>query len=86
MKKIGTILGAAIILIGLQVIAPNKSDAAVTCSTNAWGQTVCRETGFGSSGNTWTGSTDAWGGTQWRSNTGQSFRCSTNAWGQTVCK
>ena len=82
MRKISAILIAIVICATLQIVLPNTTEAAVRCSTNAWGQTVCRDDG----GSTWRGSTDAWGNQNWRSNTGQSFRCTTNAWGQTVCR
>ena len=92
MKKISIILGAVAICLSIQMIVPNKSEAGVTCRTDAFGNLVCNQTNsWGmNTGNSSTTRTDAFGNdittfnNSWGQPTG-TMTCRTDAFGNYNC-
>ena len=81
MKKI---LMLSFVFASLALFFPKSSQAGMTCSTDAYGNTSCYGTGSDTGYNT-TMSTDAYGNTNVYDNQGGSMTCSTDAYGNTSC-
>ena len=82
MKKITLLATAFTILIGVQMLTPNKSEAQIKCSTDFYGNTRCVDRDSGSSSTT---STDIFGNDNTTFSDGSTMQCRTDIFGNYVC-
>ena len=82
MKKITLLATAFTILMGAQMLLPNKSEAQIRCSTDFYGNTRCVDTNTGNSSNT---RTDFYGNDNTTFSDGSSMSCRTDFYGNYVC-
>ena len=82
MKKITLLATAFTILMGAQMLLPNKSEAQIRCSTDFHGNTRCVDTDTGNSSNT---RTDFYGNDNTTFNDGSTMSCRTDFYGNYVC-
>jgi hypothetical protein len=78
MKKITLLATAFTILMGAQMLLPNKSEAQIRCSTDFYGNTRCVDTDTGNSSNT---RTDFYGNDNTTFNDGSTMSCRTDFYG-----
>ena len=82
MKKITLLATAFTILMGAQMLLPNKSEAQIRCSADFYGNTRCVDTDTGNSSNT---RTDFYGNDNTTFNDGSTMSCRTDFYGNYVC-
>ena len=81
MFKYIAIVFTALIFLSFESITPRSSEAGVSCSTDIWGNYVCRDT----YGNSSTTRRDIWGNDVTNFSTGGTMTCRTDIWGNYVC-
>ena len=82
MKKLTLLATAFTILMGAQMLLPNKSEAQIRCSTDFYGNTRCVDSYTGNSSNT---RTDFYGNDNTTFSDGSSMSCRTDFYGNYVC-
>ena len=82
MKKITLLATAFTILMGAQMLLPNKSEAQIRCSTDFYGNTRCVDSYTVNISNT---RTDFYGNDNTTFSDGSSMSCRTDFYGNYVC-
>ena len=82
MKKITLLTTAFAIFMGVQMLAPNKSEAQITCSTDFYGNTRCVDSNTGNYSDT---RTDFYGNDNTTFSDGSTMSCRTDFYGNYVC-
>ena len=75
------ILMLSIVFASLALFFPKSSEAAMTCTTDSFGNTQC----YDNTGYSLNSTTDSFGNTQIYDNQGGSMNCTTDAYGNTSC-
>tara|TARA_B100000900_G_C20103325_1_gene522868 strand:+ start:129 stop:401 length:273 start_codon:yes stop_codon:yes gene_type:complete len=82
MKKLTLLTTAFAIFMGVQMLAPNKSEAQITCSTDFYGNTRCVDSNTGNYSDT---RTDFYGNDNTTFSDGSTMSCRTDFYGNYVC-
>ena len=82
MKKITLLTLAFTLILGAQMLAPTKSEAQITCSTDFYGNTRCVDNDSGNYSDT---RTDFYGNDNTTFSDGSTMSCRTDFYGNYVC-
>ena len=80
-KLFGAVIAITMLFAIDALVLTKSAEAQVSCSTDVWGNYVCRD----SYGNSSTTRRDVWGNDVTNFSTGGTMSCRTDVWGNYVC-